>query len=301
MKKVIVIVGATASGKSDLALKLANELKTEIISADAFQIYKEINVGINKPNNNELELIKHHFVNSHSIYQDFDIKIFQDECIPILNKLFDENKIPIICGGSNLYIDAVIKGYKLDKSESREQISYFDNWTYDEIYNYVLEKDYDEAIKINYQNTKRIIRAAQIIHETKQKKSEIDNQIDNYEYDVLIIETLIDREILHKAINSRVDKMIDNNWKEEIINLLSKDSNIINLKAFQAIGYKQIANSIKNNLEIDIEVIKQLTRQFAKRQMTWNRNKYKEIIRFDPINEDYSDILNTVNNFINLK
>ncbi|MGL4948504.1 MAG: tRNA (adenosine(37)-N6)-dimethylallyltransferase MiaA [Mycoplasma sp.] len=301
MQKLIVIVGATASGKSSLALKLATDLETEIVSADAFQIYKEINVGINKPTAAELELVKHYFVNSHSIYDEFDIKYYQDACIPILNDIISREKTPIICGGSNLYIDAVIKGYELDKTDGRNEVTHFDSWNYDDIYNYVLEKDQEEALKINYENKKRIIRAAQIIFSTNQKKSTQDNQVNNYVYDVFIIETVLDRPILHDVINKRVDVMLSNNWLEEVLYLNNKDNNVSNLKAFQAIGYKQLLDAHNNNINIDIEIIKQLTRQLSKRQMTWNRNKYKEITRFDTTKDDYLSLLNTVKSFISNK
>ncbi|MGL4950561.1 MAG: tRNA (adenosine(37)-N6)-dimethylallyltransferase MiaA [Mycoplasma sp.] len=299
MKKIIVIVGATASGKSALALKLAQDLKTEIISADAFQIYKELNVGVNKPAQEALNLIKHHFIGSHSIYDEFDIKIFQDECVPVLEDLINRTKTAIICGGSNLYIDAVIKGYNLDKSHSREEITHFDNWSYDEIYQYVVDRDPDEASKLNYENKKRVIRAAQIIFDTDQPKSKLDNQVNNYVYDTFIVETLLERDILHSIINKRTDEMFDNGWIEEVQSLYSSDNTIINLKAFQAIGYRQIAESFINNIDIDRELIKQGTRQLAKRQMTWNRNRYKDINRFDPLNDDYSTLLNKIKEFLN--
>lgn len=298
MDKLIVIVGATATQKSKLALTLAQDLNTEIINADSFQVYRELNVGINKPTEQELKDIKHHFINCISIYDEFDIKIYQDWCNQKINEIHQSNKIPILCGGSNLYIDAVIKGYDLNKSDGRNEIKYFDNWSYDQIYNYVLEHDKQEALKINYNNTKRIIRAAQIIYTTNKPKSEIDNQKDQYIYDTFIIETCTERDKLYERINNRVDQMISNSWVQEVNNLYIQNPNIINLQALKAIGYKQILDSIINNNIINIDLIKQTTRQLAKKQMTWNRNKYNLVHKFDISTDNYENLINKIRNFL---
>ncbi len=294
MKQVIVITGPTASSKSSLAIRLAKDIDAEIINADSFQVYKEINAGVNKPTPQQLSEVKHHLISSHSIYDDFDIKIFQDECNAIIQDILKRNKRVIICGGSNLYIDAVIKGYNLDKSPSRGQTTYFDNWNYDDIYNYVLERDQEEALKINYNNKKRIIRAAQIIHMTNQKKSEQDNQKDNYVFDCFIIETSKDREKLYELINQRVEVMIDNNWVREVEGLLEQDANITKLQALKAIGYPQVIEHIKTNQPVDIETIKQVTRNLAKKQMTWCRSKYDDKHVFKVDEDDYNELFNKV-------
>lgn len=299
MNKVIVIVGATATQKSKLALELAKDLNTEIINADSFQVYKELNIGINKPTEQELKDIKHHFINCISIYDAFDIKIYQDWCTQKINELNKSNKIPILCGGSNLYIDAVIKGYDLSKADGRNEIKYFDNWSYDEIYNYVLEHDKQEALKINYNNTKRIVRAAQIIYTTNKPKSEIDNQKNQYIYDTFIIETCTDRNVLYERINYRVDQMISNGWMQEVNNLYLQDPNIITLQAMKAIGYKQIIESIINSDVVNVELIKQTTRQLAKKQMTWNRNKYNLVHKFDISTDNYQNLIDKLRNFLN--
>ncbi len=127
MKQIIIITGPTASSKSDLAIQLAKDIDAEIINADSFQVYREINAGINKPTPQQLQTVPHHLFSCHSIYDDFDIKIYQDECNQIINEIFSRHKRVIICGGSNLYIDAVIKGYCLDKTPAREQTTYFDD------------------------------------------------------------------------------------------------------------------------------------------------------------------------------
>ena len=298
MKKIIVIVGPTASSKSSLAIKLATDFNAEIINADSFQVYKELNVGINKPSKQQLLTIKHHLINSHSIYDEFDVKIFQDLCIQLIDKILVNNKNVILCGGSNLYIDAVIKGYNLDKSMSRNKINYFDDWNYDDIYNYVLERDYQEAMKINKNNKKRIIRAAQIIYATNQKKSTLDNNQLSYVYDCFIIQTNIDKQLLYDKINKRVDLMLDNGWYDEVKSLLNQDLNVVNRQAFNAIGYKQIANAIVNNQAIDVEHIKKLSRNLAKKQLTWCKNKYNNVYHFNVDNDDYMSLNKTIRQWL---
>ena len=298
MKKIIVIVGPTASSKSSLAIKLATDFNAEIINADSFQVYKELNVGINKPSKQQLLTIKHHLINSHSIYDEFDVKIFQDLCIQLIDKILVNNKNVILCGGSNLYIDAVIKGYNLDKSMSRNKINYFDDWNYDDIYNYVLKRDYQEAMKINKNNKKRIIRAAQIIYATNQKKSTLDNNQLSYVYDCFIIQTNIDKQLLYDKINKRVDLMLDNGWYDEVKSLLNQDLNVVNRQAFNAIGYKQIANAIVNNQAVDVEHIKKLSRNLAKKQLTWCKNKYNNVYHFNVDNDDYMSLNKTIRQWL---
>lgn len=290
MIKLIVIVGPTASSKSSLALKLAKQYNGEIISCDAFQIYKELNSGVNKPTNIQLEEVKHHFINSHSIYDKFDIEVFQNEANKIIDLLVKQNKNIILCGGSNLYIDALIKGYDFSRYGSRKDNNHFDNWTYDEIYNYVLEKDPQEALKIHKNNKKRIIRAAQIIYETKSPKSNIKNK--KCIYNCYIINMLKKRDELYDKINRRVDEMLNSNWYSEVLNLYNNDKNITNLQAFKAIGYSHILDAIITNSEIDINKIKQLTRNYAKRQITWNKSKYDISFNYE---DNYDELVLSLN------
>ncbi len=188
----------------------------------------------------------------------------------------------------------MIKGYDLDKASSRGQTTYFDNWEYDDIYKYVLERDEQEALKINYNNKKRIIRAAQIIYLTNQKKSSQDTQKDNYVYDCFIIETTRDRNKLYELINERTIKMLNNHWIEEVKALMDKDPHIDNLQALKAIGYPQVIEHIKTNEPIDIEKIQQVTRNLAKKQQTWCRTKYQNKHVFNVDLDNYKDLLEEI-------
>lgn len=302
MQKVIVIIGPTASGKSKLAMKLASDLNAEIINADCFQVYKELNIGVNKPNSDELKKIKHYLINDKSIYEQFDIKIFQDSVNKLINQMAKKQKNIILCGGSNLYIDAIIKGYNLNKTIAREKIHYFDQWNYDDIYNYVVKKDPEEAKKIGYQNQRRIIRAAQIIYSTNNKKSIIDQNQEKYIYDCFIIQTNIERKLLYEIIDQRAEAMIKNNWMQEVKKLVEKDSKVVNLPAFKAIGYTQIYDALINHTEIDIDKIKKNTRNLAKKQLTWCHNKYKNanyFVEYNLSNGNYLMLLNQIKIWLN--
>ena len=295
MQKIIVILGATATGKSTLAAKLAIDLNAEIINTDAYQVYKELNAGVNKTPLSIRKKIPHHFIDSHSIYDEFDIKIFQDLAREKIKEISNRKKTIIVTGGSNLYLESLIKNYELDKARDRKNISFFDHMSYDEIYDYLYENDPEEAVKINKNNKRRIIRAAQLFYETKQTKKQ-QNKNNKLIYDVFFINTILDREYLYNKIDDRVEQMINNNWVQEVKKLYEFDNNITNLQAFKAIGYNDILNAIINNKNIDIENIKKLTRNYAKRQITWNKRYDKIDININ--NYNHQELVDKIKLFL---
>jgi len=292
MTKLLVIVGATASSKSKLALCLAKEFNAEIISADAYQIYKELNAGVNKPTKNDLLEIKHHFVSERSIYDPWDIKLFQQLATIRIAEIIKRNKNIIICGGTNLYIDALIKNYNLEKTNLLIDLTFFENFQYEDIYKYCLLNDEKETLKISFNNKKRIKRLANILYSTGKKKSDLDQQQDNYIFDCFIINVYKDRDLLYKKINTRFEKMLENDWEKEVVDLYNEDHYIMNLQGFKAIGYELVLQAILNQSEINKDLIKQKVRNYAKRQMTWNNNKYHSKIDFN-FDTDNVEILKT--------
>ena len=195
MNKMIIIVGPTASGKSDLAMILAKELNLEIINADAFQIYREINAGINKPTSQDLKEVKHHFINNKSINDEWNIKEFQKE----INLLIENNpnKNYIICGGSNLYIDSIIKNYDLKEIDRNME---FGNMSTVQLWNKLNELDPEEAKKININNEKRIKQALRIILSLKQLKSEKDKKNKGCIFKYIIISVHMERNKLYEKL-----------------------------------------------------------------------------------------------------
>lgn len=293
-KKLIVVVGPTASGKSDLTFKIAKDLNFEIIVCDAYQIYKEISKGINKPNENELKTIKHYFVNSISIYDDWNIKIFQSQINEILK---DDSKNFILEGGSNLYIHCLIHNYNLNKLDFNLN---YDDFSNEELFEKLKKLDEKESKKISINNRKRLIQSLRIIESNNEKKSVLDSQNNEPLYDFFLIRMCHDRKNLYEAINKRAEKMFNDGWKQEIEDLIKKDKNINQLNGFKAIGYQEIYQAILDNKEVDLNIIKQRTRNYAKRQETWINNKFKIDYNFYYYDQ-YNDLLSRIKTFLNEK
>ena len=294
-KKIIVVVGPTASGKSDLTFKIAKDLKFEIVVCDAYQVYKEISKGINKPNDSELKAIKHNFVNHISIYDKWDVKRFKEE----FEQLIENNSVTnfILEGGSNLYIHALVNNYNLQ--DLNDSLTY-DEFSNEQLFEKLKALDYEESLKINVNNRKRIEQALRIIESTHQKKSVLDKQNKEPLYDFFIIRVKPDREKLYKKINERADKMYSNGWLDEVKQLKQLDENVVNLTAFKALGYVDMFNALNEGVEVDFNKIKKKTRQYAKRQETWIKNKFDVHYQFKSY-EQYGDLLEKVREFLNGK
>ena len=197
-----------------------------------------------------------------SIYDEWNIKKFQFEANKIIDNIYKNKKIPIIVGGSNLYVDALIKKYNLSSSNARS--NKYENLNNKELSELLKKLDLKEAQKIPINNRRRIIRALEIIDDTGVTKSQKDIQRNVY-FDCLIIYIDVPREILYKTINENVIKMIKKGWKNELEGLLLKDKNIMHLTALKATGYHEIYLSIIHNEKINVDLIAQKTRHYAKR------------------------------------
>ncbi|WP_052663071.1 tRNA (adenosine(37)-N6)-dimethylallyltransferase MiaA [Mycoplasmoides pirum] len=301
-QKIIAIVGPTGSKKSFLAIEIAKylNLKAEIISADAFQVYKEISVGINKPNVAELNKVNHHFINNISVNDSWNIKIFKDQAEKIIDSLLNKKFIPIICGGSHLYIDAITKNYNLSNSPMRDR-NLYKNWSNEQIFEKFFLIDPTEAKKISKYNRKRLIRALEIYETTGFKKNElIQNQI--LKYDVLYIYcNLNNKNLLMELLNKRTEKMFNNGWTDEIKFLIDNQPNFINSQASKAIGYSYLIDCILNKKEIELDELKKLIRQLAKKQIKWCNNHYiNKTIHFDYLENNINSIFKQVSEFFNI-
>ena len=261
MKKVIFIVGPTSSGKSKLAIEIAKYFDCEIINADCFQVYKELNIGTNKPTIDLQENVKHHLIDDLSINDKWDIKKFKNSAENIID---NSNKTIIVVGGSNLYIHCLANNYDLS---TPERSNIYSDLSSEELYDNLYSLNKELAIKIGINNKKRLERALENIKNNKNKSNL------PIKYKTFFIFINPNRDELYKKINNRVDEMINQSWLDEIKYLVNKYDK--NLNAFKAIGYNEI---IKNNLslnELIIEKIKKQTRNYAKRQVTWCKNKFK--------------------------
>ena len=277
-KFLITIVGPTAIGKTSLAIKLAKHYKTEIISADSRQFYKELNIGTAKPTNEELSSVKHHLINNISVTDDYDISQFQSDATEKINNLFRIKDFAIMVGGSGLYIDSVLYGIddipKVDISIRENLNEEFNNNGLKNLTLKLKELDPITYKKIDLNNHRRIIRALEVsISSNTPYSSFLNTSKKQSKYNEIIIGLDCNRQKLHSLINNRVDIMIKKGLVDEAIQLFKYKK----LNALNTIGYKEIFEYLekKTNLEDAIDKIKINSRRYAKRQLTWYKSNEK--------------------------
>ena len=269
-KKLVVILGPTAIGKTKLSIKLAKHFKSEIISCDSRQFYKELNIGTAPPSKAQLRQVRHHFIQDRSINSEFNAGMFENEAINLIES--NNNKILFAVGGSGLYINAICKGLDnipIVPKDIRNKLTYEYKkngilWLQKQI------KKIDENYEIKYDinNPQRMLRFIEVYYFTGKSIEYFKmNKTKKRNFDIIKIGLFIDRIKLYKKINSRVDLMIKNGLINEVESLINhKDKN-----ALQTVGYKEIFKYFDKEytLDVAIEKIKQNTRNFAKRQITW--------------------------------
>jgi len=283
-KKVVFIVGPTAIGKTALSIKLAQHFNTEIISCDSRQFYKELLIGSAPPSPKELKEVQHHFIHNLSISQSYNAGKYEIDAINKITEIHKTNDCVIVVGGSGLYADAISKG--LDKmpkiSEKTRKKLNSDlkerglEWLQDKVKN--IDPEFYNSCDIK--NPQRLLRCLEIFTETGKKLSSFKTKnIKKRPFDIIKIGLNIDREKLYSRINKRVDIMMNDGLLEEVISLEKHQ----HLNALQTVGYKEIFSFLNNEttLENAVEQIKQNTRRFAKRQLTWFR-KDKNTKWFEP-------------------
>jgi tRNA dimethylallyltransferase len=272
--KVIIIVGPTCSGKTTLAILLAEKLNTEIISADSRQIYKYLDIGTAKPDREQLDKIKHHFISILEPGETYNVSRFEIDAIEVIQNLLGKSKIPIVVGGSGLYIKALIDGiFDADTNEElrnnylEQRRIYGNECLYEELKNV----DPESAAKMLPQNWKRVMRALEVFkltgtaigaHHREQKKNQ--NKFNFVQFGLRW-----NRQELYKNIENRVDEMIAAGLVNETELLLEKYNR--NLNSLNTVGYKEIIAYLDNQITLDraVELIKRNTRRYAKRQLTW--------------------------------
>ena len=286
MNKLLIICGATATGKTKLAIDCAMQLNTEIISADSQLIYKNLNIGTAKPTREEMNGIVHHMIDIVEPSQNFSVSDYCRSAQPIIKRLLGENKVPIICGGTGFYINSLIFNFSYGSvaadNSIREKYSALLNERGKEyLYNYLQSVDPQTASKLHVNDVKRVIRALEIYEVSGKRKSEInDNAKPKYDYTAIAID--YPRNELYERIDRRVDEMFDNGLVEEVERLVNSGITCEN-QCMQAIGYKEVLECIKNgdNESTMRNIIKQNTRHYAKRQITFFK-KFKGIVWLKP-------------------
>lgn len=257
---IVVIAGPTGVGKSKIAIELAKKLDAEIISADAFQVYKYMNIGTAKVREDETENIKHHMIDVYDVDLNIDVKKYQEDARKILNSLLLKNKNIIICGGTGLYIKALLYDYKFQEETLNNK---YDNMSLEE-----LQKLLPKDSLVDKNNKRRVVRFLEKLDNgIKPEKS-------NKLYDFYMIGLTKEREEIYNKINLRVDEMIKEGLIDEVKNLYAKYKNARSINS--AIGYKEVILYLNNEISLEeaIEKIKLNTRRYAKRQYTFFNNQF---------------------------
>lgn len=289
MKTVIAISGPTGVGKTALAISLANHFHTEIISCDSRQFYKEISIGVARPSTEELNAARHHFISFLSVEEEYTAGMFSRNARAKIQELFKTNEVVIVVGGSMLYMDALL--YGLDELPGDKEIRSSLNQRCEEEGLLVLveelrEKDPDFAASVDLENAHRVIRALEVIQITGKPFSELrTNSSDEIDAEIIHVFLTGEREWVYDRINNRVDKMVEEGLFEEVEGLHSKK----HLQALNTVGYKEIFKYFEGccSKEEAVSEIKKNTRNYAKRQMTWYRNK-PHVRQFDVQKGDVS-------------
>ena len=283
-KTLIVVVGPTAIGKTALAIELAKQYQTEIISADSRQFFKEMSIGTAKPSDEELTAAPHHFINSHSVTQFFSTGDFEVEALALLEKLFKKHQVLIMVGGSGLYINAVCNGLdempEIDLAIREKLNQQFATEGIAAIRKQLAELDPEYFEKVDQSNPQRMIRGLEVVLSTGQKLSSLlTSNKKERPFNIIKIGLNTDREKLYNQINHRVDVMIENGLVEEVKSLAAYKE----LNALKTVGYAEIFDYFDGKIDLPtaIDKIKQNTRRFAKRQLTWFR-KDTETSWFEP-------------------
>ncbi|MDQ0204465.1 tRNA (adenosine(37)-N6)-dimethylallyltransferase MiaA [Pectinatus haikarae] len=277
-KRVIVILGPTAVGKTELSLMLAKYLHTEIISGDSMLVYNGLDIGTAKPSKTELCEIRHHLIDILPPQAAFNVTSFCDKADALINKLNAQHKIPIIAGGTGLYIKSLLEGYNFNQAPEnpplRSQLQTLaEKYGREHVLSMLAKVDPDTASRLHINNFRRIIRALEVYEYNKDTISRDKFSPDgNSRYNAVIIGLNRQRSDLYERINRRVDVMMESGWLSEVDRLL-KDGVSRSSQSMQAIGYKQLAAYLagEKNLSCTIDEIKKSTRHFAKRQLTWYR------------------------------
>lgn len=273
MKKVLAIVGPTAVGKTNFGIECANTFNGEIISGDSIQIYKGLDIGSAKPTKQELSQAKHNLIDIKEPTDNYSVKQFQDLGRECIEKIHNENKLPIIVGGTGLYIKALLYDYEFFDED--EQDNQYEELSNEQLYEELKKKDPKALEKIHINNRKRLVRALNIFEKHNKGISEIkDNQEHKPIYDCLIIGLTTSRDNLYNRIDQRIDKMIEDGLVDEIKGLLDKGINFDN-QCMQGIGYKEFRKYFdgSKSLEECIEQVKTNSHHFAKRQYTFFNNQ----------------------------
>ncbi len=273
--KIVVIVGPTASGKSDLAVKIAKKFNGEIVSADSRQVYRGMDIGTAKPGKKEMAAIRHHLIDIKNPNQDYNVGQYKKDAIKAINKIIKSGRLPILVGGTGLYIDAVVKNLEFPEVKENKKLrarleKEIKERGLDRVFKKLVDLDPEAAYIVDPKNPRRIIRALEVAL-TSGKPFSAQRKTGRPLFDALEIGINVPPEKLKERITGRIEQMVKNGLVEEVKGLVRKYS--LHCKAFDAIGYREIIDYLENKISL-AEAVEQMdknTRHYARRQMTWFR------------------------------
>lgn len=293
-KNLIYIAGPTGIGKTEISINLAKELNTEIISCDSRQFYKELKIGTSPPNDKQLEEVTHHFIYNKSIHDNYNVGMYEDDAIRKISELFTDKDYLILVGGSGLYADSIMYGIDNFPKVSEEVRNNLRN-AYEEqgiefLQIEIKKLDPEYYNKVDLNNHVRLLRALELMKSTGKSFSSMrSGKNKNRDFNTTIINLECSREYLYSIINNRVEEMLEKGLKDEVYNLRHfKDLNTMN-----TVGYKEFIDYFENKISYDVAVekIKQNTRNYAKRQITW----FKKYSNSQKINIETNQNINIKN------
>lgn len=277
MNEIIAIIGPTAVGKTALSFKLAERFQTELVSADAYQVYKGMDIGTAKATKDELATYRHHLIDIIEPNEDFSAAAFQEAARTTIEDLHERGKIPILVGGTGLYVQSLLEGYEFkakrhSKEERQAASSRIAALSEEELKAYITEKtgyeppDWHELLS----NSHRLVRLVGAIEKGDGAAAVMPQKADGPLYHAFVIGLSLPRQVLYERIEKRIDAMIGAGWIDEVQQLL-QDGVLPEAQAMKAIGYKELVLYLDGQLSLEAasELIKKRTRHFAKRQMTW--------------------------------
>ena len=301
MENLVVIAGPTASGKSALSVMLAEKINGEIISADSMQVYKDMDIGTAKVTLDEMKNIPHHMIDVFSPAEDFNVSIFSKKAVNIIYKIQQLHKIPILVGGSGLYIDSVVFDNYIFPVEGLEEnkvlIQQYERLSNDELYALLVDKSPQLAAQVHPNNRKRVVRM--LVRSQRPENLHIKKHREYRFKNTVYFALNMDRGYLYERINKRVDIMFKQGLIEEVKKLLEKGYDL-NCKSMLGIGYKETVQYLNGKLTLQDtkDLIKKNSRHFAKRQFTWfRRNENIHWINLD-LFQDEEQILSHMTDII---
>ncbi|KKD53900.1 MULTISPECIES: tRNA (adenosine(37)-N6)-dimethylallyltransferase MiaA [Paenibacillus] len=277
--KLLVLVGPTAVGKTKLSIEMARQFDAEIISGDSMQVYRHMDIGTAKISEQEMKGIKHHLIDIHEPEYPYSVAQFQEDCRLLIPDIQSRGKLPFIVGGTGLYVESVCYEYQFsevgaDEAFRQEQLDYADQYGADALHARLQAVDPESALRLHPNDRRRVVRALEIYHVSGTTlSSQLASQKKESPYQLCIVGLTMDRQMLYKRIEDRIDGMLDQGLVAEVTSLMERGvrSDAISM---QGLGYKEISSYLRGEVSLEEAVtwLKRDTRHFAKRQLSWFRH-----------------------------